>query len=321
MEMFIKYQIPSDLLSYDESSLGVTSPENRLNAVKEHVTSMHSMISLSKSQVMEDQELEESYAYQKGYPEYMNLACCGVFSRVSMLLEHQGVPFGVMESCDDDMAGGGECGEMPSQLDQNKNKKVDGEDSNSTSTSTSTAHQNESKSVSNNNNKSNTNNVTAPAVQVVDFTKFPKLLDRRYEMLDTDSVLRPTIISPGSAWDKKSRTSLLSEPERKQLHRDDMELEKNAAFDLIDALSKSGALVMHSASLHVVIAATHNFDKSLMDTVVQGNVNPIERVERSALIMASTIHERSASDLISEDEKSRVLKHSPQLNERKNRLV
>ena len=134
-------------------------------------------------------------------------------------------------------------------------------------------------------------------------------------MLDTDSVLRPTIINPGSEWIKKSRTSLLSEPERKQLRQDDMELEKNAAFDLIDAVSKSGALVMHSASLHVVIAATHCFDKSLMDTVVQGNVNPIERVERSALIMASTIHERSASDLISENQKSRVLMYSPQLDE------
>jgi hypothetical protein len=40
---------------------------------------------------------------------------------------------------------------------------------------------------------------------------------------------------------------------------------------------------------------------------VQGNVNPIERVERSALIKASTIHEKSASDLISENQRSRDL--------------
>ena len=107
----------------------------------------------------------------------------------------------------------------------------------------------------------------------------------------------------------------MSGPETKNLGTDDQSTEKCAAFDLLDALTKSGALVMHSASLHVVIAATHCFDKSLMDTVVQGNVNPIERVERSALIMASTIHEMSAADLISENERSRVLTYSPQLNE------
>ena len=39
--------------------------------------------------------------------------------------------------------------------------------------------------------------------------------------------------------------------------------------------------------LHIVVAATHCFDKSLLDTVIQGNCNPIERVERSALIVAS----------------------------------
>jgi hypothetical protein len=39
-----------------------------------------------------------------------------------------------------------------------------------------------------------------------------------------------------------------------------------------------------------VIAATHCFDKSLVDTVIEGNVNPIAKVERSMLIVASVIH-------------------------------
>jgi hypothetical protein len=190
------------------------------------------------------------------------------------------------------------------QKQGNEVQKVDGLSSNSAD------HENESNSSNNN------NNYTAPSVQMVDYTKFPSLLDSRYEELDSDSVLRPTIINAGSVWSKKSFKSLMSEAETKPLHTDDQVLEKNAAFDLLDALSKSGALVMHSASLHVVIAATHCFDKSLMDTVVQGNVNPIERVERSALIMASTIHEKSASELISENQRSRVLTYSPQLKER-----
>ncbi len=46
--------------------------------------------------------------------------------------------------------------------------------------------------------------------------------------------------------------------------------EKNDTFDLLDALSRFDALCIENASLNVVIAD---------DTVVKGNVNPIERVE------------------------------------------
>jgi hypothetical protein len=331
MEMFIKYQIPSDLLSYDESSLGDASPVKRLNAVKEHITNMRSMISLSKSQELEEQELKRSYKDEKEQrtrrirekdqdSKLMELDSHSFLlkSLANDVRQEVNSSSGLcgMMMCADKMATEKECGGLQPQISQNLNqkqkqmqmqhnkmKKADGPNSNST------AHQNESSS------NSNTNSNTAQSVQMVDYTKFPSLLDSRYEELDSDSVLRPTIINPGSVWSKKSFKSLMSEAETKPLLSDDQVLEKNAAFDLLDALSKSGALVMHSASLHVVIAATHCFDKSLMDTVVQGNVNPIERVERSALIMASTIHERSASNLISENQKSRVLMYSPQLDE------
>lgn len=70
---------------------------------------------------------------------------------------------------------------------------------------------------------------------------------------------------------------------------------RNRTFDLLDALTKSGALTVDHAALHVVIAATHCFDKTLMNTVIQDNVNPIEKVERSSLIVASTIQNRYES--------------------------
>ncbi len=47
--------------------------------------------------------------------------------------------------------------------------------------------------------------------------------------------------------------------------------ERQKCFDLLDALTKSGALPIDYASLHVVIAATHCFDKTLMNTIIQGN--------------------------------------------------
>jgi hypothetical protein len=321
------------LLSYDESSMGNTSPVNSLNAVKEHVTNMRSMISLSKSQELEEQELKRAYKRAESSMDDQILYSTFSSSTSSVLSNHASLMRPkMMKKCSPVMKClpcPPPCASAPSgsmqqqqlqfscmpevpQLNQiqiqiqkqgNEVQKVDGLSSNFAD------HENESNSSNNN------NNYTAPSVQMVDYTKFPSLLDSRYEELDSDSVLRPTIINAGCVWSKKSFKSLMSEAETKPLHTDDQVLEKNAAFDLLDALSKSGALVMHSASLHVVIAATHCFDKSLMDTVVQGNVNPIERVERSALIMASTIHEKSASDLISENQRSRVLTYSPQLKE------
>jgi hypothetical protein len=154
--------------------------------------------------------------------------------------------------------------------------------------------------------------------EVIDFTKYAGLLDKKYEELDPKSALRPTIINPSDQWTKKSTKSLMSEPTTALLTATELNDAKQATFELLDALTRSGALVMESASLHVVIAATHCFDKSLMDTVVQGNVNPIERVERSAVIMATTIHKLPASALLSDREVQRVLSCSPQLKQLEN---
>ena len=41
-------------------------------------------------------------------------------------------------------------------------------------------------------------------------------------------------------------------------------------------------------------AATHAFDQSLLDTVIQQNVNPIEKLEKSSLLVATSVHEAPA---------------------------
>ena len=48
----------------------------------------------------------------------------------------------------------------------------------------------------------------------------------------------------------------------------------------------------------MVVAATHTFTKTLIDTVVQDNVNPIEKVERTQLIMASVVHGENPGDVL-----------------------
>jgi hypothetical protein len=45
-----------------------------------------------------------------------------------------------------------------------------------------------------------------------DLTEVPGRLDRKYEELDEDSALRPTIINPGKVWTKKFQSTLLSPP-------------------------------------------------------------------------------------------------------------
>ena len=123
----------------------------------------------------------------------------------------------------------------------------------------------------------NTPDGVASGGEVLDYTKIPGELDKKFELLDEDGALRPTILNPGDVWTRTSQKGLLSSPAVAKLSTKEQKEEKNRAFDLLDALSKSGALPVEHASLHVIIAATHCFDKTLLDTVIQGNVNPIER--------------------------------------------
>lgn len=147
----------------------------------------------------------------------------------------------------------------------------------------------------------------------LDFTAYPAILDKAYEKFDVGDGLKATIISAGNEWKKRSQKTILDSPTDILLMEDELEHSKIEAFDLLDALSRSGALVMNNSSLHVILAATHSFDSTLMDTIVQNNVNPIEHVERSSLIMASSIFHLPAADLVLPSQLSRVSMHSPQL--------
>ena len=122
----------------------------------------------------------------------------------------------------------------------------------------------------------------------LDITTIPDRLEEKYERLDPSGALRPAIITPSSRWTKTSQKSLTNP--KSESTTCDLEKEKSEAFDLLDALTKSGAITMEAAELHVVVASSHNFCDSLIDTVINKNVNPVEKLERSCLIVASTIH-------------------------------
>merc|ERR1719495_2261615 len=152
----------------------------------------------------------------------------------------------------------------------------------------------------------------------VDFTKVPSILDKQFEKLDTDSSLKPTILNVGETWRLKHFPSLRSNVQERDLDEEEQKDEKTKCFDLLDAMSCSGSLPVDCATLHVIVAATHCFDETIINTIIQKNVNPIEKVERSTLIVASTIHDRRPEQLIRSQHLAAIQSHSPQLisNER-----
>ena len=146
-----------------------------------------------------------------------------------------------------------------------------------------------------------------------DFSLVPKMIEARLEEFDEEGAVRPTIINSGSLFDKKSQANLLAEQVSSVLDAEAQKVEKQKCFDLLDALTKSGALTV-DASLHIVMAASHCFDKSVLNTLVQQNVNPIEAVERSTLILASVIHHKeNFADLVRPSELQRVATYSSNL--------
>jgi hypothetical protein len=133
---------------------------------------------------------------------------------------------------------------------------------------------------------------------VNDFTLIPKILDAKLEMYDKDGSLRSTIIRAGARWDRRRQDTILLPSVLSTLDESEIESEKTKAMALLTAISRSGALPIDASELHVVVAVSHRFENDIMSTVIKENVNPIEKVEASLLLIASTIHNAPSSVLI-----------------------
>lgn len=155
--------------------------------------------------------------------------------------------------------------------------------------------------------------VEKPVVAARDYTVVPGQLDEKFEALDDDNALCTTTIKAGLNWTKKYKESLLAAECETTLDTEKQKDEKNKAYDLLDALTKSGTLLIDHSSLHIVCAATHCFGESLMNTVVRDNINPAEKVERSNLIVASVVHGEKAEALVEGGQVDRVKLYSPKL--------
>lgn len=146
-----------------------------------------------------------------------------------------------------------------------------------------------------------------------DFTLLPKLLDATVERHDTDGALRSTIVKADVNWTRMRQANLLVAPSRDVLVEHETKNEKKKAFDLLDAISRSGTLAIDCSELHVVVAVSHCFDNDIMGSVIEDNINPIEKVERSSLLLAAAVSGLSPTNLIEDENKERLSNTFPML--------
>jgi hypothetical protein len=299
MELFITYQLPSDLLSFGGEDSAPSA--ERIAEVKGYVGAMQEMIQASKARELEEKKEHDRFnAPPRGGggpppPCPPPSAPCSSSSSFAMA--------GLASSAPAPLARMRAKGQAPTQSKsapppvQAIQKVVQKVADSIKPSTTSTPRPAEEPAGGGGG---------ADAGTGADYTAIPGALERRFEQLDKEGAVRPTIINPGSMWTKRAQKALLADPTTSTLGVDEQKREKSRAFDLLDALSRSGGLSVEHASLHVVVAATHCFDLSLMDTIVKNNVNPIERVERSTMVMASTIHGRPVGALLQGEHRERL---------------
>lgn len=301
VELFIEYQVPSDMMSYDEENQDVTTKE-KVDVVREHVKAVLDVIQESKKKQLKEQEMKTDMALEKRFSALSAERCPGLYSAESaraleMANALDWLRSSSMDMCED-VSACGSCAqpaactelammEVSSQSMEIHDDKIIVDTIPGSPKESSELKCDGTKDVS--------------SIDSLDFTGIPKLLDGAIEKYNSDNTLRSTTIKTGNMWKRDRQENLLSPPNVSTLSNDEIKTEKNKAFDLLDALSRSGSLPIQYSELHVVVCVTHCFDKNVMDTIIQDNVNPIQKLEWSTLLLASTVHGVPARTLLSHE--------------------
>ena len=299
MSLFVDYQIPSDLLSYDDAS--EVSTKDMVAVVRGHVEAVLEVIDKAKAKQLEEEkrraEMREerekpivrefsTMAYSSG-PEATSSASRSTNRRAArqsyapVAGPTASPSFSQNEAVDESFPtkssgeyAGGEGGRNSAQRKANTSPKP----------SASSEHSSPSSGE--------------------DFTLLPKVLDEKLEQHEKSGSLRSTIIKTDQNWERKRQDNMLVPMETSSMGQSDISSEKNKAFDLLMAISRSGTLPIDASELHVVVAVSHCFENDLMGTVIEDNINPIQKVESSMLLVASVIHGMPPDVLVAPDRRS-----------------
>ena len=321
LSLFIDYQIPSDLLSYDGPD-GVEAAE-KVAVVKKNAQSVLDMIESLKEKEIKDQAARADMAFETRQTEHPPEPEGFTFGSAPVPAgSPSSIPMMRAKRCARSAAPSGSCLPMatpvmlgsPVSLQNNYDDAVafdmcmEDEVSSSIARSTENSFISPPTGTTSKPTEHCEQDVTVEAKpsatmrKGADFTAIPHKLDKVFEEFDSDDALRATTVKVGDCWKKKSQANLLTKMSEYTI--DDSE-EKNAmkgkAFDLLDALSRSGALPISYSELHVIVASTYCFTKELVETVIQDNTNPIERMELAFLMMNSTVRNMEPKALLKDD--------------------
>jgi len=349
-ELFVEYQVPSDLVSCDYDNEGnKSSVKDQVENVREHVKSVLDVIADQKKEQLKEQEMKTDMAFEERLESlsdddmaleerFLSLsddmeafeARSGKGARRALRQSGSAAP--PLKKCvpysaaappppgrahaESQMqmsrsSGSGNAYafheralckmEMPMSMQSISRKGPKYRDSKIST--------NENSSDTTRNNFEDANAKSPPLESdTVVFAAMPKVLDRAIELHDKNAAIRSTTIkTANSGWTRIRQKNLLSKTHQGSLDKSQIAFEKSRAFDLLDALSRSGSLEIPFSELHVLICATHRFEKNAMETVIQDNINPIEKLEMSTLLMASTILGVPTSGLFrSKDDRKRL---------------
>ena len=256
MEMFIKYQVPADLLSYDGK------PERELShkiaEVKRNVSQIQEMVNEAKAKELEEKRLQAEYerarriaeerqraeeearrraeemqrerhraAERESRSSYREESSYGMIPQMQMMNRSAAVfdlepSFGASPMLAQEL-------DIPAEMERIEVEPPE------------PAAEAEPSEKAAENKPSDQNVADDEADELlIDYTQMPGKMDGLFNVHDKEGGVRPTKIKPGTVWRKKFQKALLAQPSEKSLDKDGLRDEKNMAFDLLDALSKSG---------------------------------------------------------------------------------
>ena len=116
-----------------------------------------------------------------------------------------------------------------------------------------------------------------------DYTFLPDLLNEKFAK---NRAVCPVILNVESEWLRRRYSGLLADqPDVELIDAHAQRVEKNIAFDYIDALSRSGDLLVQDAQFHVIVANAHVFEKTVMASLVEA----IDELSKTANQMKAVI--------------------------------
>eukprot|EP01082_Thalassiosira_pseudonana_P012433 g11301.t1 g11301 contig5:555219-557969(+) len=298
MELFIEYQVPSDLLSFDGE--GTVCTDQKLSNVRGHVQAVLDIIAGEKEKQLAAAKRETDMAFEQRVRRGLEESPPSEFRSVGgqhRMLKKANRAMAMDVTCS--FFGPNE--EIGASMARDEEYDFDVPD-----VSVETAQKSSIKEAT----FTGETGVLKPSTVGVDFTLIPRVLDTAVEKAGKETALRSTIIKTADVWMRNRQENLLTAMKEQTLHPDDLKMEMKKAFDLLDALTRSGALPIKCSQLHVVVAVTHGFEEDLMNTIIQDNVNPIEKIEMSTLLFASAICGVPARQLVKDASELRRLEEA-----------